>query len=491
MNKAADIDRENLEKYGRSRNIHVVNEIVDNGLCVRCGACEPSCPVDIIRFDEHAYPYITDEAQCLFGCVRCIKICPGEHVDFEALDQKMFGVSPSVNSVSGIIRRHLVTHSTESTLRREATSGGFVTQFLMFLMDRGHIDGALVLGSESGSDGWVEKPFIARSTAELRTAIKSKYRLVPYLRVLDEIEKTPGRYAVVGLPCHLHAIHKYVKATKKLEDRITVLIGLYCNVAFDPKVLDEVCEVNGLTRGDIKHLDFRAGHWPGTILATLQDGVSAKALKVDEMRDEFNLLKLFYAPNRCNMCIDFGAEYADIAVGDPWLRDRPDGEFKFPEGWTSIVTRTEQGDRLVREAEEAGVIGVFESSIRTYMVNWERAARYKREFVPNNIWLHKLLGYRVPKYFRDLPKTSTKSKIIAIAKFINYRLSFFKPYRMLGLKVFQSNAAVQFFRRNRGKKAARFLQDLPRMERFYEANKPPAPKLEDELRNVRVRFREE
>ncbi len=490
MNQIDSTKKDNLEKYGRTKNIHVVNEIVDNGLCVRCGACEPSCPVDIIRFNEDVYPYITDEQACLFGCVRCLKICPGEYVDFEALDQKMFGVSPSVNSVSGIIRRHLVTHSTDSGLRKQATSGGFVTQFLMHLLDTGFIDGAMVLGSESGSDGWVEKPFIARTADELRSAIKSKYRLVPYLRCLDEIEAVDGRYAIVGLPCHLHAIHKYIKATRKLEDRIVLLVGLFCNVAFDPRVLDELCEINGLTRGDIKHLDFRAGHWPGTILATLQNGVTAKVLNVDEMRDEFNLLKLFYAPNRCNMCIDFGAEYADIAVGDPWLRDRPDGEFKFPDGWTSIVTRTERGDRLVREAEQAGVIGVEESSIRTYMVNWDRAARYKREFVPNNIRLHKLLGYRVPEYYRELPETNFKSKARGGVMFISYLLTRFKFYRMLGLKIFQSQPAVRLFRRNRHKKAARFLEALPRMERLYEENKPPSPKPEAELESVKVRFRE-
>ena len=482
---------ERLEKYGRTKNIHIVNEIVDHGLCVRCGACEPACPVDIIRFDDEALPYITDEQECLFGCVRCLKICPGEHIDTDALDAKMFGATPSVKSVSGIIKRHLVTHSTDKVLRKEATSGGFVTQFLMHQMDTGFIDGALVLGSETGSDGWIEKPFIARTREELRDSIKSKYRLVPYLKCLEEIERVEGRYAVVGLPCHLHAIHKYVKATRKLENRIVLLVGLFCNVAFDPRVYDEVCEVNGLTRGDVKHLDFRAGHWPGTILATLQDGQQAKVLNVDEMRDEFNMLKLFYAPNRCNMCIDFGAEYADVAVGDPWLRDRPDGEFAYPEGWTSIVTRTELGDRLVQEAMDAGVIGATESSIKNYMVNWDRAAKYKREFVPNNIRLHKALGFRVPKYYRDLPETSFKSKIRAFIFFISYRLAHFKIYRMWGLRFFQSKFAVQLFRRKRGKKAVEFLSDLPRMEKFYEANKPPPPKPAAELEKIKLKFRNE
>ena len=77
-------------------NPHIGNQIVDRGLCVRCGACEPACPVDIIRFDaETKLPYITDEQKCIQSCTRCIKVCPGEEVDFGYLDQRMFGASPS------------------------------------------------------------------------------------------------------------------------------------------------------------------------------------------------------------------------------------------------------------------------------------------------------------------------------------------------------------------------------------------------------------
>ncbi|MDB4308073.1 Coenzyme F420 hydrogenase/dehydrogenase, beta subunit C-terminal domain [Gammaproteobacteria bacterium] len=463
-------------KHTESINPHIVSEIVDHGLCLRCGACEPACPFDIIRFDEEAYPYITNEAACPVNCKRCLKICPGETVDFAALDKEMFGVSPHYQSVTGIVRRSLVTFSTDEQLRSTATSGGFTTQLLEYMMQRGYIDGALVLGSVSDEEGWREKAFIARSPTELRSAIKSKYRLVPYLRPLKEIEEVDGRYAVVGLPCHIHALKKYLKSTHKLKKRIVLTIGLYCNVAFEPKVYDELCEINGVQKKDIKHLDFRAGHWPGTILATLQDGTNTKVLKAEEMRDEFNLLKMFYAPERCNMCIDFSAEYADIAVGDPWLRGRPDGDFIFSDGRTGVITRTEIGDRMVQEAAEAGLIRVEEISIKTFMVNWERAARYKRAFVPQNIKILRRLGRKVPDYNRPLPKGTVIEFIQTFVKFFNYRLAKYKWYRMMGLRVFQTKAALAYFRWNRNKKAEKFIKALPKMERFFEAYGPPPPK---------------
>lgn len=460
----------------REKNIHVVNEIVDNGLCVRCGACEPACPFDILRFDNQAYPYITDESACPVNCQRCLKICPGETVDFAALDQEMFGVSPHYQSVTGIVRRTLVTFSTDEQLRTEATSGGFTTQLLEYMMQQGYIDGALVLGSISDEKGWREKAFIARSPAELRSAIKSKYRLVPYLQPLKEIEEIDGHYAIVGLPCHIHAVKKYLNSTRKLKKRIVLTIGLYCNVAFEPFVYDELCEVNGVQKKDIRHLDFRAGHWPGTVIATLQDGTRTKVLKAEEMRDEFNILKMFYAPERCNMCIDFSAEYADVAVGDPWLRGRPDGKFIFPDGRTGVITRTEIGDRMVQEAADAGLLDIEEITIKTFMVNWERGARYKRDFVPQNIEINRRLGRRVPDYNRPYPKGTATEYIKTTIKFVNYRMAKFKWYRMLGLKVFQSKLALAYFRWNRVNKEQKFMRALPKMERFFQKYGPPPPK---------------
>ena len=60
------------------------------------------------------------------------------------------------------------------------------------------------------------------------------------------------------------------------------------------------------------------------MFATLREGESVKLPKLEEMKDQFNLLKAFYTPIRCNMCTDFSVEYTDLAVGDPWLRG-PDG----------------------------------------------------------------------------------------------------------------------------------------------------------------------
>jgi coenzyme F420 hydrogenase subunit beta len=48
----------------------------------------------------------------------------------------------------------------------------------------------------------------------------------------------------------------------------------------------------------------------------------------------------------CLHCTDYFAEFADIAVGG----------FGSPEGWSTIITRSEKGDRLLNEAHEKGFL---------------------------------------------------------------------------------------------------------------------------------------
>jgi len=249
-------------------NPHVVNQIVERDLCVRCGACEPACPVDIIRFNDLAYPYITNEDSCITSCTRCLKVCPGEVIDFSLLDRKMFGVHPHPESVTGIARRAFVSFATDSQVRYGGASGGFVTQLLLYMLDKKLIDGALVLGGSTENGNWQLQPFIGRTAEDLRRAKKSKYMVVPFLQPLKEMEEIEGNYAIVALPCYVHAIRKYQKVSKKLRERIKLVIGLYCNVVFEPQLFEDVCEFNGLAKKDVVDFHFRYGEWPGGLSLT-------------------------------------------------------------------------------------------------------------------------------------------------------------------------------------------------------------------------------
>lgn len=456
----------NLTKQWYS-NKHVINQIVNHDLCVRCGACEPSCPVDIIRFNDQAYPYITEEDKCIEKCQRCLWVCPGENFDFSAWDDRMFGERPNLRSITGIARRALVGYATEEKIRELGASGGLVSQLLIYMLEKNLIDGAVVLGSSVGKGGWQAEPFVARSVEDIKRAQKSKYTLIPVLQALTEIEKTPGRYAVVALPCHVHAIRNYQAKSRKLAKRISFLIGLYCNVAFEPYVLDDLCEFSGVERSTVVDFGFRHGTWPGGIVAQFADGTSQKVLKLEEMRDEFNTLKLFYTPSRCNTCIDFSAEYADIAVGDPWLKGK-DGNLLFTDNRTTILTRTELGEEIIHKAEADGYIKTEEIGLQTYMVNFESSSRYKRSFVPKYMLLRKIFGFAVPKYNRDVGLGKMKDFPMVTIKVVILLFAKFKWFRRMGMRLAQTRLSLKLYAWNRQRKIDKFRQAYAKNLKFAE-----------------------
>jgi coenzyme F420-reducing hydrogenase beta subunit len=64
------------------------------------------------------------------------------------------------------------------------------------------------------------------------------------------------------------------------------------------------------------------------------------------------LFKL-YLPARCRLCADATAEFADIALADPWVKDWCNIPRVEP-GWSFVLARTERGLGVLEDAARAG-----------------------------------------------------------------------------------------------------------------------------------------
>ncbi len=190
------------------------------------------------------------------------------------------------------------------------------------------------------------EPFIARTKEELVEASKSKYCPVPVNVVMKDIlnSKDDERFAVVGLPCHIHGIRKAQARNKKLQKKIVLCIGLICSHTDTLWQVKSLVERIDIREQDIEKIEFRGHGWPGRFAAILKNGDTV-TIPFSEAMTLHNLW--FNAVPRCLLCCDLTSELADISCGDPWI---PEVTANETIGRSLIISRSKSSEHICQNA---------------------------------------------------------------------------------------------------------------------------------------------
>ncbi len=140
----------------------------------------------------------------------------------------------------------------------------------------------------------------------------------------------------------------------------------------------------------------------------------------------------------------------------------------FADGWTTVLVRTETGDKFIREAEADGYIKIRGISLKTYMITFENAARYKRSFVPQYMLFGPLFGFRIPKYNRDVGYGQITDFPFTLIRMAILGMTSFKFFRITALRLAQTRLALLFLAWNRGRKEQRFRSTYAEQQNCVE-----------------------
>ncbi|MCX6111678.1 MAG: Coenzyme F420 hydrogenase/dehydrogenase, beta subunit C-terminal domain [Proteobacteria bacterium] len=332
-----------MKKYESLKN-KTIKGIAKDGLCTGCGTCISICPHSAIELTIDAQkgiylPYIK-EKECN-QCGTCVDVCPGHAVDFKSLNLSIFGQELRDNLLGNHINCY-VGHATDYDIRYNSASGGLVTALLVFALEEGLIDGALV--TRMKKDNPLEpEPFIARTREEIISASKSKYCPVPANIALKEILLREGKYAVVGLPCHLHGLRKAQMINSKLKQRVVLELGIFCGGGISFLGTEFWLKKIGISKEEVEKIDYRGEGWPGSMTIQLKNNKKKEShLYYYYYNRGFNC----FVPWRCTLCWDRTAELADISFGDAWLSEIIKND-KI--GSSIIVSRTMQGENIIEQ----------------------------------------------------------------------------------------------------------------------------------------------
>lgn len=312
-------------------------EVVTPDLCMFCGTCIASCPVNVLLPTDDEKPTI--KGMCVL-CGLCYHGCPRVELPVDDIEELLFGRTRTEKEKStGVIRGAYSVRSTDSKIRSIAQDSGAVTSIMAHALSRGFVDQAVTTGMRE-KEIWRPKPYVSSSLDELFRTVRSKYTSGASVSGLAEAAAgyPNAKLGFVGMPCQIEGLRRLTTSPlghRKLGERVKLAIGLFCfdSFKFNSLFLDFVQTKNQIPLQQIEKVDIKSGRF------SLSAG--EKILMDLPVKD----LGSYVLPG-CNKCQDFCSELSDISVG----------AVGSPKGWTSVLVRSAIGEEVFKSAIDAGVI---------------------------------------------------------------------------------------------------------------------------------------
>ena len=295
-----------------------------------------ACPVNVL-WPVGEQPTIV--GACAL-CEVCYYQCPTVEFSRQDVETFLHGRTRLADEPIGIFRGTFVGRTSRKEIQDRAQDGGVVTALLAYALDSKVIDAAVVAGRNSI---WRPTPTVATKYEDLVKNAGTKYTPSPTLlgvrSALDEYGKS--RVGIVGTPCQVKAVRRIQTSplgNRRLAEAIGLTIGLFCmesygyDKLFGVYLASKRIDPTSVTRVGIKKGCFIANAGDKEVLR-----VPLKEI------DEF-------VRQSCRQCDDFTAEFADISVGG----------IGCPDGYSTIVARTEKSADLLKKAAEAGYLELRE-----------------------------------------------------------------------------------------------------------------------------------
>ncbi len=387
------------------RALRSLAQIIDGGLCHRCGSCIGICPTKVLELDKEEYPKVAHLSACT-DCDLCVRVCPGDEFDLNHFHRAHYNTDAALDDTHGPFQRGVLAHSTDPEIREHSTSGGLVTAILLHLIETKQIDGALTIGSDPTTP-WRGKPMVAKTKEELLSTMKSKYAISPTNESLAFVRENPGRYAMVGLPCQIHGLLKASELDPRIKERVVLSIGLFCHAAIEHEAFEVIWKSLGERASRVRRFISRVGKHPGTPYVELDDGSLYPVYFGDRSGyrpssiEVINVLYRLYTPVRCTTCFDGLSDFADISVGDPWMAP-PDRSIDFFKGWSFALLRTARGVAAYDALQQANKVESFEITRREVLQSNKLMASEKRWRAFRMIETHRRQGKPIPRYYPEL-----------------------------------------------------------------------------------------
>jgi coenzyme F420 hydrogenase subunit beta len=343
-------------------------------------------------------------------------------------------------------------YAVREEIRKKGSSGGAAGALLIKLIADHQIDGAVVTVPKQ-NECFVCQTVLAKTPARIKDSQGSKYTQVDYAHGLRELKAAKqGRYAVVGLPCHLASIRKWMVEETSIRSKIFLLIGLFCGrgATVDFARYGAICQ--GIRPKDIYRIDYRCGSW-NQFGFRYSGAFGEKWIQFSGTPIGLTWTTYLFCPSRCLSCGNGFATGADIALGDAWNLSGVDS----PSGTSLIIAHTQAGHDVVKRAVDEGVLDLTQVGSEDVLKSQSSIVSFKYRTLNSRMRILRLIGRRIPE-----EKGQKKKTPFRVRDFVN--ASRILAINALGLKLQRRG----FFQRQPTRFFLFFLKIICRIGDYFE-----------------------
>lgn len=336
---------------------HSIEQVVDQHLCMGCGACAAARPdlVTMVDTEHHGRrPKLKATADAV-ASQALVKVCPGREIEFApARDYDEAAWGPILDVWEG--------HASDPELRFRASSGGVVSALALYCIETGVAAGAVQVRARQDQP-LLNETVISRSRADVVAATSSRYSPASPCERLADVRADGRKHVFVGKPCDVAGAERLMRADDKLRDSIALTVSIFCAGTPSTAGSRELIRALGVTENaEVEELRYRGNGWPGLMSARFRptDNVPPETASMTYAKGWGEILQK-HKQWRCRLCADHLGEHADLSIGDPWYRPIGDDEH----GESLILVRSKRGREVLRAAVAAGYLAVEKRSVET------------------------------------------------------------------------------------------------------------------------------
>ena len=343
-------------------------------LCLGCGACASMVGLQMI---EDSRGFFRPPAEAVDE--NCARYCPVATLPTK-YDENPWG--EMLGSYLG--------WSSDSDVRRNASSGGVITTCLCYLLDAGLVDAVMQVGPDPSDPLFSEVRFNG-AMDEVKACSGSRYVSCPALSRISEAVASGKRFAAVGKPCDIRALRNLVDSNQRFADTFPYLFSFFC-AGLPSK--NAVRRLDGQLNPEGKRLSsfrYRGNGWPGYATESFACGGEA-SMTYD---DSWGKILGRDLEGYCRFCFDGLGEYADVSAGDAWY-SLPNGkpDFSEHEGRNIVFGRTEKGQDLLRAMSSAGLLHLEEFHDWDYLRGIQARQFERKTTLAANLKILRLTGHK-------------------------------------------------------------------------------------------------